>query len=101
MSNPRDEKTMMPAGSGSTGEGSSVRDAATILPGAGMAASHAPGDVVDNRYTVVREIGRGGMGVVVEVSDNLTRDSFALKRLHPALASRPEVEALLILAVLK
>jgi serine/threonine protein kinase len=66
-------------------------DGDTVLPSQNATGIHAPGDVIDNRYTVVREIGRGGMGVVYEVEDAITGDHYAVKRLLPDYASRPEI----------
>ena len=66
-------------------------DGDTVLPSQNATGIHAPGDVIDNRYTVIREIGRGGMGVVYEVEDAITGDHYAVKRLLPAYASRPEI----------
>ena len=39
-------------------------DGDTVLPSQIAPGIHVPGDVIANRYTVIREIGRGGMGVV-------------------------------------
>lgn len=55
----------------------------TILPAQYIAGLHITGDVIDKRYTVIREIGRGGMGVVYEVIDNLIGARVAVKRLLP------------------
>ena len=66
-------------------------DGDTVLPSQNATGIHVPGDVIDNRYTVIREIGRGGMGVVYEVEDAVTGDHYAVKRLLPAYASRPEI----------
>ena len=41
-------------------------------------------------YRVVREIGRGGMGVVLEVADGKLGRSVAAKVLNPELAKRPD-----------
>lgn len=37
------------------------------------------GDVIDGRYHVLGEIGRGGMGCVLQVTDAMSGESFALK----------------------
>ena len=66
-------------------------DGNTVLPGSTPVSGHAVGDVIHNRYTVVREIGRGGMGVVYEVLDAITGDHYAIKRLLPEYVSRPDV----------
>ena len=66
-------------------------DGDTVLPGSSPVIGHKPGDVIHNRYTVVREIGRGGMGVVYEVLDAITGDHYAIKRLLPEYVSRPDV----------
>ena len=66
-------------------------DGDTVLPSQNVTGIHVPGDVIDNRYTVIREIGRGGMGVVYEVEDEITGDRYAIKRLLPEFASRPEI----------
>lgn len=61
-------------------------DDATILPSNRPnddSIVHAVGDLIDNRYTVIRELGRGGMGVVYEVDDTLVSERLALKRLLP------------------
>ena len=66
-------------------------DGDTVLPSQSAPGIHAPGDVIDNRYTVIREIGRGGMGVVYEVEDDLVGIRVAVKRLLPELAQRPDL----------
>jgi serine/threonine protein kinase len=51
------------------------------------------GTVLANRYEVLRELGRGGMGVVYLCKDIVTHERVALKRLRPpeeAKASRAE-----------
>ena len=66
-------------------------DGDTVLPSQNTTGIHAPGDVIDSRYTVVREIGRGGMGVVYEVEDDLVGIRVAVKRLLPELAQRADL----------
>jgi serine/threonine protein kinase len=66
-------------------------DGETVLPSNNTTGIHNPGDVIDNRYKVIREIGRGGMGVVYEVEDAVTRDRYAVKRLLPEYSSRTEI----------
>jgi serine/threonine protein kinase len=54
---------------------------ATLEPrrGARDARLFQPGDLIDRRYRVRRGIGRGGMGSVVEVEDQVTGRALALK----------------------
>ena len=47
-----------------------------------------PGDAI-GPYTVVRELGRGGMAIVLEVEDRQSDRNLALKLLLPG--GRPEV----------
>ena len=63
----------------------------TFLPSPNAPGIHVSGDVIDNRYTVIREIGRGGMGVVYEVEDAVTTRRYAIKRLLPDMASNDKV----------
>ena len=72
---------------------SAASDGDTVLPAQLSTVSNSdnPGDVIDNRYTVIREIGRGGMGVVYEVEDSLLGGRFAIKRLLPELSSRTDL----------
>lgn len=44
-------------------------------------------------YRVEREIGRGGMGVVLEVTDDTLHRRVAAKVLHPELARKPDATA--------
>jgi serine/threonine protein kinase len=69
-----------------------------ILPTPGFrneAPSLAPGSLFHGRYEIVRELGRGGMGVVYLVRDNaLDGEECALKVILPELTANPEVERL-------
>lgn len=38
-----------------------------------------PGDIIDKRYEVIDEIGRGGMGVVLRIKDQTANEEVALK----------------------
>ena len=66
-------------------------DGETVLPSNNTAGIHNPGDLIDNRYKVIREIGRGGMGVVYEVEDAVTSIRYAIKRLLPDVASNEQI----------
>ena len=50
----------------------------------------SPGTTL-GRYTIVRAIGRGGMGAVYEATHNVLRKRVALKALDPKFANHPEV----------
>ena len=53
------------------------------------AALVSPGDVVDQRFEILRIIARGGMGVVAEAEDRALGTRVALKFIQPALANHP------------
>jgi serine/threonine protein kinase len=48
-------------------------------------------DVISERYDIVKELGAGGMGVVLHVFDRLTEEDVALKLIRPELAQRREL----------
>lgn len=61
--------------------------------GATPAKKSEIGTILANRYEVLRELGRGGMGVVYLCKDGVTHERVALKRLRPpdeAKATRAE-----------
>lgn len=45
-----------------------------------------PGDVVDERFEILEQLGSGSMGVVYRARDRETESDVALKVMHPALA---------------
>lgn len=53
--------------------------------------NYKPGDVIDDKFRIVRTIGRGGMGVVHEVTYLEHKKNFALKTLIPEAASNAAV----------
>ncbi|HET6980701.1 MAG TPA: protein kinase [Myxococcaceae bacterium] len=59
-------------------------------PAAGGVAV-APGDVLEQRFEVIRIIARGGMGVVAEAEDRALGARVALKFILPSLAGDPTV----------
>jgi serine/threonine protein kinase len=48
-------------------------------------------DVITERYDIVKELGAGGMGVVLHVFDRLAEQDVALKLIRPELARRQEL----------
>ncbi len=58
-----------------------------------MDALPAPGDTLAGKYSVVRVIGRGGMGVVFEAMHLRLRQRVAIKMMAPDLCTSPSVVA--------
>ncbi|WP_455206129.1 protein kinase domain-containing protein, partial [Kaarinaea lacus] len=51
------------------------------------AAMLKAGDVFNNRYQIIKQVGKGAFGVVVLVEDTVVKDQFILKFLNPQVAS--------------
>ncbi len=54
-------------------------------------ATRAPGDRFADRYELMRQLGRGGMGEIWRALDTHTGDEVAIKLLQPALSRDPEL----------
>ncbi|NNF97029.1 MAG: protein kinase, partial [Halobacteria archaeon] len=55
------------------------------------AASLQPGDVIDDRYKVIRHVGKGAFGVVVLVEDMMVNEEIILKFLNAHMAADESV----------
>src|SRR5436190_1113714 len=55
--------------------------------------SVAPGDLLGGKYRVMRQIGRGGMGVVVEATNEALGERVAIKVLHDRYKENKEAMA--------
>lgn len=69
--------------------------AATRLGRLGLAPRRTPdtGELIANRYRVIRVLGEGGMGVVLEVTHARLGKSFALKLLRPNYSDDPAMRS--------
>jgi eukaryotic-like serine/threonine-protein kinase len=73
-------------------------EARPVVPGAGMEEPRDEdhemiGVVIDERYRIQGFLGRGAMGSVYRAEHVIIRRQVALKLLHPALVSIPEIAA--------
>ncbi len=55
-----------------------------------MATEPKPGDVIEGRYELHHELGRGGHGVVFRAEDRETGQPVALKILNQAVTDDPQ-----------
>jgi len=65
-----------------------------LAPGEGTVHLFQPGDVLEGRFRIVREVARGGMGVVYEAEDQKLQRRIALKcaKAHYRARLTPEVK---------
>jgi serine/threonine-protein kinase len=81
----RNHAKTVPVGLDSTAAGPV---AASAGPGSRPSADFAaiePGHVLGGRYRVIREIGRGGFGTVLQVADRMVGEEIAMKLINPEL----------------
>lgn len=76
-----------PSQAGPAGEPSAVIDTARLID----ASTLKPGDVIDNRYEIVRLVGKGAFGVVLLVHDKMVDEEIILKFLNPHMAADESV----------
>ena len=65
-------------------------DHETFVGASDSAAEFQPGSVIADQFEVVRVLGRGGMGMVYEVTDRVTKQRLALKAILPSILSKPK-----------
>ena len=68
----------------------------TLAPiGLRFSPTFSPGDLLGNRFRILKFVARGGMGEVYEVEDLELQEAIALKTVLPAIARDPNALALL------
>jgi serine/threonine protein kinase/tetratricopeptide (TPR) repeat protein len=60
-----------------------------VVPESAATSSLAPGDLLANRFRIIRFISKGGMGEVYEAEDLELRDRVAIKTVLPSIAANP------------
>lgn len=65
-------------------------DVETVTNLQAIACSLAPGELLNDRFRILRVIGKGGMGEVYEAEDLELHDTVALKVLRPEFSKNPE-----------
>ncbi|HDP35956.1 MAG TPA: serine/threonine protein kinase [Candidatus Hydrogenedentes bacterium] len=71
--------------------GASLAEPPKDSPEQGNPDDFKPGDIINDRYTVIKLIGRGGMGSIYKVHDRVLDEDLAFKVLLPYFAAEQEV----------
>ncbi len=71
--------------------GAALTDSLSDATEQGNKDDFKPGDVINDRYTILKLIGRGGMGSIYKVHDKVLDEDLAFKVLLPYFAAEQEV----------
>ncbi len=71
--------------------GAALTDTPVDIPDDSDTDDFKPGDVINDRYAIIKIIGRGGMGSIYKVHDKVLDEDLAFKVLLPYFAAEQEV----------